>query len=69
MKKILFAQLIAMSAICLAALGLPASAQPAVSGGKAGAVVAAAGDDAPPTYVLVLAGLSAVVFVTLRRKR
>ena len=68
MKKILFAQLIAMSAICLAALGLPASAQPAVSGGTVGAVVAAK-DDSPPTYVLVLAGLSAVVFVTLRRKR
>jgi len=68
MKKILFAQLIAMSAICLAAFGLPVAAQPAVSSGTAGAV-AAAKDDAPPTYVLVLAGLSAVVFVTLRRKR
>ena len=68
MKKILFAQLIALSACCLVAMDLPVLAQPAVTGGTAGAVVATK-DDAPPTYVLVLAGLSAVVFVALRRKR
>jgi hypothetical protein len=67
MKKILFAQLIALSACCLVAMDLPVLAQPAATGGTA--AVVAAKDEAPPTYVLVLAGLSAVVFVTLRRKR
>jgi hypothetical protein len=68
MKKKLFARLIAMSAVCLVATGQPVWAQPAVAAGVT-KTVDAARDDGPPTYMLVLAGFSAVLFVTRRRKR
>jgi len=64
MKKILFTHLIVLAACCLAGMDQPVWAQPA-----AAATVVAAKDEGPPAYMLVLAGLSAVLFVASRRKR
>lgn len=66
MKKILFTHLIVLAACCLAGMDQPVWAQPAAA---ATATAIAAKDEGPPAYMLVLAGLSAVLFVAGRRKR
>jgi hypothetical protein len=71
MKKLETAGLIALLAVCAATMSQSALAASAMSTGSP-KVVAAEGaekEDSPPTYVLVLAGLSVVLFVTRRRRR
>jgi hypothetical protein len=67
MKKTQFARLIALSAISLV-VGHAAYSQPALSGAPAVKPAAADTEDSPPSYMLVIAGLSAVVFIGARRR-
>ena len=67
MKKTQFTRLLALTALSLV-MGHAAYSQPAVSGVAAPSKVAASeSDDSPPSYVLVLAGVCAVVFIGARR--
>jgi len=53
---------------CLVAAGLGAPVQ-AVPNGRAALAAESDNGDVPPGYVLVLAGLSAVLFISGRRRR
>ena len=67
MKKTHLARLLALTALSLV-VGHAAYSQPAVSGAVAQPKVAASeSEDSPPSYVLVLAGVCAVVFIGARR--
>jgi hypothetical protein len=71
MKTLEFSGLIALITCCLMTMSQPALAAAVVPTGTAKVVAAETPEkeDGPPTYILVLAGLSAVLFVTRRRRR
>jgi hypothetical protein len=66
MKKTHLARLIALTAMSLV-MGHAAYSQPAVSGVAPPKAAASESEDSPPLYVLVLAGVCAVVFIGARR--
>jgi hypothetical protein len=67
--KTQFTRLIALSALCLAALGHSAYSQPAAAAQGATKVATTDKEDGPPSYMLVIAGLSAIVFIGARRRK